>query len=61
MTKTKILFFLGFALLLGNCKRDISDDAKPATFPKNGVVYLDGFSAGLEYLPFADSYFAAFS
>ncbi len=59
--KSKILFFLGFALLLSNCKRDISDDAKPATFPKNGVVYLDGFSAGLEYLPFGDSYFAAFS
>lgn len=59
--KLKILFFSGFALLVSNCSRDLSDDAKPATFPKNGVVYLDGFSAGLEYLPFGDSYFAAFS
>ena len=61
MINAKIIFFLGFALLLSNCKRDLSDDAKPASFPKNGTVYLDGFSAGLEYLPFGDSYFAAFS
>ncbi|MEO1258599.1 MAG: Ig-like domain-containing protein [Bacteroidota bacterium] len=59
--KAKILFFLGFALLFSNCSRDKSDDATPATFPKNGNVYIDGFSSGLEYLPFGDSFFAAFS
>ena len=59
--KVKILFFLGFVLLFSNCSRDLSDDATPATFPKNGLVYIDGFSAGLEYRPFAGSYFPAFS
>ncbi len=58
---SKILFLLGFVLIFSNCKRDKSDDAKPATFPKNGEVFIDGFSAGLEYLPFGDSYFAAFT
>ncbi len=48
-------------MLLSNCTRDLSDDAELATFPKNGEVFIDGFSAGLEYLPFGDSYFAAFS
>ena len=59
--KPNILFFLGFILLLSNCTRDLSEDAKPATFPENGTVYLDGFSAGLEYLPFGGSYLEAFS
>jgi hypothetical protein len=56
-----ILFLFGLAFIFSNCKRDLSDDAKPATFPKNGLVYIDGFSAGLEYLPFGGSYFAAFT
>ncbi|MEZ4954206.1 MAG: Ig-like domain-containing protein [Saprospiraceae bacterium] len=55
------LFLFGLAFIFSNCKRDLSDDAKPATFPKNGLVYIDGFSAGLEYLPFGGSYFAAFT
>jgi uncharacterized protein YjdB len=59
--KLNILVLLGFVLLLSNCTRDLSDEATPATFPKNGDVFIDGFSAGLEYLPFGDSYFAAFS
>ena len=59
--KSNILLLFGFVLLLSNCTRDLSDDATIATFPKNGDVYIDGFSAGLEYLPFGDSYFAAFS
>jgi hypothetical protein len=59
--KPNILFFLGFIFLLSNCTRDLSDEAKIATFPSNGDVYIDGFSAGLEYLPFGGSYLEAFS
>ncbi|MCB9337069.1 MAG: Ig-like domain-containing protein [Lewinellaceae bacterium] len=61
INKLIIALSLGLAFIFSNCKRDISDDATPATFPKNGTVYIDGFSPGLEYLPFGDSYFAAFS
>lgn len=59
--KSNILFLLGFILLFSNCTRDLSEDAEIAAFPQNGEVYIDGFSAGLEYFPFGDSYFAAFS
>lgn len=59
--KSNILFFLGFILLVSNCTRDLSDEATIATFPKNGDVFIDGFSPGLEYLPFGDSYFEAFT
>ncbi len=59
---SSILCLTALLLLLNSCsKREISDDAVIATFPKNGEVFIDGFSAGLEYLPFADSYFEAFS
>ncbi len=58
---SNLLFLFALVLLLTNCKRDKSEDAKPASFPKNGVVFIDGFSAGLEYLPYADSYFEAFT
>ena len=59
--KSYILFFVGSALLLSSCSRDISDDAELATYPKNGDIFIDGFSSGLEYLPYGDSYFAAFT
>jgi len=56
------LLLIGITLLFSNCrKREISDDAILATFPKNGKVFIDGFSSGLEYLPYADSDFDAFS
>ena len=58
--KTNFLLLLGLVFIFSNCKRERSDDALIATFPKNGEVYIDGFSAGLEYLPFGDSYFEAF-
>ncbi len=58
--RSKIICLLGIALIFSNCTRERSDDAIAATFPKNGIVYLDGFSAGLEYLPFAGSFFEAF-
>lgn len=59
--KQHILLLVGFALLFSNCTRDLSEEAKPATFPQNGNVYIDGFSAGLEYLPFGGSYLEAFT
>lgn len=59
--KLNLLLLLGIIFIFSSCERDISDDATLATFPKNGNVFIDGFSGGLEYLPFADSYFAAFT
>ncbi|TXD51959.1 glycosyl hydrolase family 16 [Polaribacter sp. IC066] len=44
-----------------SCEREISEDATVATFSASAEVFLDGFSGGLEYYPFADSKFTAFS
>lgn len=53
---------LRFFLLLGlgtlaisSCERGLSDDVEFATFPPNGDVFLDAFSAGLDYFPFVDA------
>ncbi|WP_027136712.1 Ig-like domain-containing protein [Gaetbulibacter saemankumensis] len=43
------------------CERDLSEDAKPASFSNNPEVYIDGFSSGLDYFPFANSFFEAFT
>lgn len=51
---------LGFALLTG-CDRDNSEDITVAGFPANGDVFIDGFSSGLEYLPFGGSKLDAFT
>lgn len=67
MKTTKKLFSkitkpLALLLLVSfGCERDISDEAVEATFTTNQFVFSDTFSAGLEYLPFADSKFDAFS
>ncbi len=60
--------YLKFALLLGfifsftaSCERENSDDAELATFPINPEVFIDGFSSGLEYLPFNGSKLDAFT
>jgi hypothetical protein len=37
---------------LTSCEREFSDDVEFATFPTNGDVFLDAFSAGLDYFPF---------
>lgn len=50
-------------VLSSGCKRDISDDAVPATFATTGEVFTDNF-VGLGsdfYLPFANSKLDAFS
>ncbi len=58
--------YLKITLLLGllftvSCERDLSDEAEFATFPKTAEVFIDGFSGGLEYLPFNGSKLDAFS
>lgn len=58
----KIILITGILFTtIQSCERDISDDAVPAPFTSNGEVYIDGFSAGLEYLPFAGTVQNAFS
>lgn len=58
--KTTLLLGFIFTLTVG-CERGISDDVEFATFSTNPDVFIDGFSGGLEYLPFGDSYFEAFT
>jgi len=47
------------AILLLGCEREL-DDLKPATFPNNPEVFIDGFSAGLNYSAFGGSVPTAF-
>jgi hypothetical protein len=60
--------YLKFTLLLGliffinaSCEREVSDEVEFATFPNNPEIFIDGFSGGLEYLPFGGSKLDAFS
>ena len=58
---TIIKCYLVFAIfcLLSGCKRDISD-LSPAAYTTNGDVFIDGFSAGLNYGAFGGSLPSAF-
>lgn len=51
-----LLLFLSLPF---SCSRDI-DDLEPAEFPTNGVIFIDGFSAGLNYAAFGGSKVTAF-
>lgn len=52
--------FLGISLLLAlGCQRDLND-LEPATYSKNPDVFLDTFSAGLNYAAFGGSDVKAF-
>jgi hypothetical protein len=42
------------------CERP-EDELKPATYPDTAEIFIDGFSAGLEYAAFGDSKLTAFS
>lgn len=62
------LFILKISLLLGfiftvavGCEREVSDEVTFASFPKTAEVFIDGFSGGLEYLPFEGSVLNAFT
>ena len=59
-THTFIKPFLGISLLLAlGCQRDLND-LEPATYSKNPDVFLDTFSAGLNYAAFGGSDVKAF-
>lgn len=65
--KIRKFIYLKITLLLGliftltvSCERDPSNEVEFATFPKTGEVFIDGFSGGLEYLPFNGSKLDAF-
>jgi len=45
--------------LITGCARDL-DELKPASFPKTPEVFIDGFSAGLQYAAFGGSNVFAF-
>ncbi len=55
-----VLFGLILSLFL-SCERDITDEAEVAGFSTNGDVFIDGFTGGLDYFPFAGSYLEAFT
>ncbi len=48
----KVVFAMSICMALVGCERDLSNDAEVAGFPKNGDVFIDAFSAGLDYFPF---------
>ena len=61
---SRFTVFLGLIIVVTmGCERDydFGDDAKFAKFGDNPEIFIDGFSAGLEYLPFAGSKFDAFT
>jgi hypothetical protein len=60
-TYVKSSFFVMLMTSISSCERDISVDATVASFPSTAEVFIDGFSGGLEYYPYADSKFTAFS
>lgn len=53
------LAFLPALLTAPGCKRDLAD-LEPATFPTTPEVFIDGFSAGLNYAAFGGSKVTAF-
>ncbi len=55
------LFFIVALMLISvfSCKRELSD-LEPATFPTTAEVFIDGFSAGLNYGAFGGSKVTAF-
>ena len=64
MKTNKILFAVltGFIIIsTSGCQRYLSDEVKLAKYPNNPAVYIDGFSGGLQYLPFGGSKLDAFT
>lgn len=58
----KVTLLFSFAtLFFTGCERGLSDDVAFATFPRNPDIFIDGFSAGLQYFPFLGSKPDAFS
>jgi hypothetical protein len=59
-SKIALLFSILIATTI-SCEREISDQAVLTTFPKDGTIFIDAFSGGLDYFPFGDSFQEAFS
>lgn len=60
--KLIIIAILGVSIaLFTGCDRENSEDIEIAGFPTNAEVFIDGFSSGLEYLPFGGSKLDAFT
>ncbi len=57
----RIALFGILTLILSNCERNLSDDVEFAKYSSNPQVFIDGFSGGLEYRPFAGSKLDAFT
>ncbi len=55
ITKGIVILMSIIAVGTTGCERGLSEDVEFATFPARGEVFIDGFSGGLEYLPFAGS------
>lgn len=48
-------------LIVSGCERDLSDEAVPSTANPEGEVFIDTFSTGLDYFPFAGTVADAFT
>ncbi|QTD38484.1 hypothetical protein JL193_04120 [Polaribacter batillariae] len=60
--KIKYVPLLGLILMFTlSCERNLSDEAVFANNSNNPNIFIDGFSAGLDYNPFGDSKLDAFS
>ncbi|MBT8291012.1 MAG: glycosyl hydrolase family 16 [Muriicola sp.] len=59
LSSTLLMSFI--ILFMTGCEREVSDDVDFASFSNNPNVFIDGFSAGLEYFPFGGSKLDAFS
>ena len=55
ISKISSVLALACIVLAVSCERDLSEDAVLAEFPKNGDVFIDNFSSGLDYFPFVDA------
>jgi hypothetical protein len=59
---SKITFLLSLLLMITiGCERALSEDVVLATYSPSPDVYIDGFSTGLEYYPYLNSKYEAFS
>lgn len=66
--KTRKFIYLKITLLIGlifnlvvGCDREPSDDAVLATYPKTAEVFIDAFSAGLDYGAFGNTLLTGFN
>ena len=54
-SKLTAIFTLALILTVFSCERGLSDDVEFATYSTDGDVFIDAFSAGLDYFPFVDA------